>query len=45
MMLELWCREVLDTAGHVSSDRIARAPNVGTAELALSPGFDRGGDA
>ena len=43
MMFELWCREVLDTAGHVSGDRSARAPNVGAAELALAPTFDRGG--
>lgn len=43
MMFELWCREVLDTAGHVSLDRIAPAPNVDAAELALSPAFDRGG--
>jgi len=43
MMLELWCREVLDTAGHVSVDRIGRAPNVDAAELAFSPAFDRGG--
>ena len=43
MMLELWCREVLDTAGHVSVDRIARAPNVDATAVALSPAFDRGG--
>ena len=45
MMFELWCREVLDTAGHVSVDRIARTPNVRPVELALSPGFDPGGAA
>jgi asparagine synthase (glutamine-hydrolysing) len=43
MMLELWCREVLDTAGHVSVDRIARAPNVDATAVALSPASDRGG--
>jgi asparagine synthase (glutamine-hydrolysing) len=43
MMLELWCREVLDTAGHPSLARTARAPNAGSAELALSPSFDAGG--
>jgi len=43
IMLELWCREVLDAAGTVSEDQIARAPNAGAAELALSPAFDRGG--
>jgi len=43
MMIELWCREVLDTAGHVSVDRNARGPNAGAAELALSPSLDRGG--
>jgi len=43
MMLELWCREVLDTAGHASADRIVRVPDVGAVELALSPAFDRGG--
>jgi hypothetical protein len=28
MMLELWCREVLDTAGRSASDDARHAPNV-----------------
>ena len=45
MMLELWCREVLDTSGHRSPARVAPAPSVTSAELALSPSFDPGGAA
>jgi len=43
MMLELWCREVLDTGGRASVERIARAPNVDATDVALLPAFDRGG--
>jgi asparagine synthase (glutamine-hydrolysing) len=43
MMLELWCREVLDAPGHTSAARPPRTPNVDTAELVLSPTLDRGG--
>jgi len=43
MMLELWCREVLDAAGRASEARTARAPNVETSELVLSPALGRGG--
>ena len=42
-MLELWCREVLDTGGRASVERIARAPNVDATDVALLPAFDRGG--
>jgi hypothetical protein len=34
---------VLDTSGHPSVARPAGAPNLASAELALSPSFDPGG--
>jgi asparagine synthase (glutamine-hydrolysing) len=43
MMLELWCREVLDTGGRGSVERIARGPNVDATDVTLLPAFDRGG--
>jgi len=43
MMLELWCREVLDASGHLSPARIAPVPNVGSAELSVSSSFEPGG--
>jgi asparagine synthase (glutamine-hydrolysing) len=45
MMLELWCREVLDTSGHRSHARNAPAPRVTSAEFSLSPSLDPGGAA
>jgi len=45
MMLELWCREVLDTSGHPSRAPVAPAPTVASAELALAPSLDPGGAA
>jgi len=45
MMLELWCREVLDAAGRASAARTARAPNVDASELVLSAALGRGGAA
>lgn len=45
MMLELWCREVLDAAGRASAAGTARAPNVDTSELVLLPALGRGGAA
>jgi len=45
MMLELWCREVLDTSGKPSAGPTADAPNVAITELALSPAFGAGGAA
>jgi len=43
MMLELWCREVLDTAVHRSVDSAPTVPTLVGAELALTPSADRGG--
>jgi asparagine synthase (glutamine-hydrolysing) len=45
MMLELWCREVLDTSGTPPSTTHAEPPNVAAAELSLSPTVGTGGVA
>jgi hypothetical protein len=45
MMLELWCREVLDTFGRPPARSTPAAPNVTLPELALSPSTRTGGAA
>ena len=45
MMLELWCREVLDTSGRPSVSPARDAPDVAMTELALSPSVGTGGAA
>jgi asparagine synthase (glutamine-hydrolysing) len=45
MMLELWCREVLDTAGHPSTEMIAGVPNGAATSITLTPTLAGGGAA
>jgi asparagine synthase (glutamine-hydrolysing) len=45
VMLELWCREVLDSSGRPAASPAPDAPNVAMAELALSPSVGTGGAA
>jgi asparagine synthase (glutamine-hydrolysing) len=45
VMLELWCREVLDSSGRPGASPAPDAPNVAMAELALSPSVGTGGAA
>ncbi len=40
MMLELWCREVLDTGGHPSAGKLPTRPNEVPAEVTLAAGGD-----
>ena len=45
MMVELWCREVLDGSGLSSMSPAAAAPNAAGPELALAPSAGTGGAA
>jgi asparagine synthase (glutamine-hydrolysing) len=45
MMLELWCREVLDTSGTPSASARSALPNVAPAERSLLPAVGTGGVA